>query len=265
MMRDILDDIFSGAPLDPVEAARAAMRPQLRRRSYKDVGVAQGEGGFALRLDGRPVRTPARRVLAAPTQALAEALAAEWRAQEEFITPAAMPLTRLANSIIDGVADKPEPVATEVAAYLATDLVLYRASTPPALAERQAAAWDPLIDWARETLGASFVLGEGLVYVAQPETALAAARAAIPRNATDTRELWRLGALHVITTLTGSALMALAMLRGRLAAEEAWAAAHADEDWNMDFWGRDERALERRAFRFAEMQAAASVLAALRD
>jgi chaperone required for assembly of F1-ATPase len=264
-MRDILGEIFSGVPLDPVEAARRAMRPQLRRRVYKEVSVAKGEGGFALQLDGRSVRTPARRALAAPTPALAEAVAAEWRGQEEFITPAAMPLTRFANSIIDGVAEKPEPVAAEVAEYLATDLVLYRASSPQELIERQAAAWDPLVDWARAALGASFVLGEGLVYAAQPEAALAAARAAIPRDRTDAHELWRLGALHVITTLTGSGLIALALLRGRLAAEEAWAAAHVDEDWNMEFWGRDERALERRAYRFAEMQAAASVLGLLRD
>jgi chaperone required for assembly of F1-ATPase len=264
-MRELLGDILSAAPLDPTESARRAMRPQLRRRFYKDVSVAEGEGAFALQLDGRPVRTPARRALAAPTRQLAEMVAAEWQAQEEFIMPAAMPLTRLANSIVDGVADKPEAVAAEISAYLATDLVFYRASSPEELAERQAAAWDPVLDWAREVLGASFVLGEGLIHVAQPEPALAAARAAIPRDATDARELWRLGALHAITTLTGSALLALALLHGRLAAESAWEAAHVDEDWNMEFWGRDEPALVRRALRFAEMQAAGQVLAGLRD
>ena len=257
-MRDIFEDLFKNEPLDPTEAARRAMRPQLRRRFYKDVTVAHGEGGFALALDGRPVKTPARRTLAAPSQALAEALADEWRAQAEQVDPAAMPLTRLANSIIDGVADTPAPVVAETAKYLASDLLFYRASTPDRLVARQQAAWDPLITWAHEVLGARFVVGEGLVYVAQPDAALAAARAAIPD------EPWRLGAVNSITTLTGSALLALAVLRGRLSVEDAWAAAHVDEDWNMEAWGRDELALERRAFRFAEMRAAGKVVELLR-
>jgi chaperone required for assembly of F1-ATPase len=235
----------------------------LRRRFYERVSVTEGEGGFALALDGRPVRTPARRPLAAPTRALAEAIAAEWEAQREHIDPSTMPLTRLANSIIDGVADAAEPVAAEIAKYLASDLLFYRASTPQGLVARQAAAWDPLIEWAREALGARFMLGEGLAHVAQSDAALAAAGAAIPRDARDAKEVWRLGALHSITTLTGSALIALAVLRGRLSVEEAWTAAHVDEDWNMDTWGRDDLALERRAYRFAEMQAAGTVLALL--
>src|SRR5262245_8172329 len=114
-MRDLFEDLFRNEPLDPVEAARRAMRPQLRRRFYTDVGVVGDAGGFAVQLDGRPVRTPARRTFAAPTPALAAALADEWRAQGEVIDPAAMPLTRLANAIIDGVSDKPELVASEVA------------------------------------------------------------------------------------------------------------------------------------------------------
>jgi len=262
-MRDIFDDLFRNEPLDPTEAARRAVRPQLRRRFYERVSVADGEGGFALALDGRPVRTPARRMLASPSRALAEAIAAEWEAQREHIDPSTMPLTRLANSIIDGVADAAEPVAAEVAKYLASDLLFYRASTPERLVARQTAAWDPVIDWAREALGARFVLGEGLAHMAPPEAALAAAGAAIPRGAADVTELWRLGALHSITTLTGSALIALAVLRGRLSVEEAWTAAHVDEDWNMETWGRDELALERRTYRLAEMQAAGRVLALL--
>ncbi len=176
-----------------------------------------------------------------------------------------MPLTRLANSIIDGVADAAAPVAAETAKYLASDLLFYRASTPEGLVARQAAAWDPLIAWAHAALGARFVLGEGLAYVAQPNAALEAARAAIPYDTSNVKEIWKLGALHSITTLTGSALIALAVLRGRLSIDDAWSAAHVDEDWNMDTWGRDEIALERRAFRFAEMQAAGKVLALLGD
>jgi chaperone required for assembly of F1-ATPase len=258
-MRDIFEDIFQSEPIDPVEAARRHMRAPVLRRFYSEVCVAEEEGGFSLLLDRKPVKTPARRALAAPTHALAEALAAEWRAQGEHVEPAKMPLTRLANSIIDGVADRPDAVAAAAEEYLATDLVFYRAADPEGLVTRQALAWDPLINWAREALGADFVRTEALAFVVQPEATLAAARAAIPRDP------WPLGALHSITTLTGSALIALAVLHGRLSVEEAWAAAHVDEDWNMEFWGRDELALQRRAFRFAEMAAAATVLASLSD
>ena len=125
------------------------------------------------------------------------------------------------------------------------------------MVERQAQHWDPLIALARDTLGARFVLGEGVMFVAQPDEALAAAARAIPD------EPWQLGAVSAITTLTGSALIALAMAQGQLSTEDAWAAAHVDEDWNMHQWGRDEQALERRAAREAEMQAAAKVLALL--
>jgi chaperone required for assembly of F1-ATPase len=257
-MRDLIEEIFVNAPLDPMEAARRGARPQLRRKFYRAAQVAEAEGTFAILLDGRPVKTPARRALAAPTRALAQALAAEWNAQAEFIDPLGMPLTRLANSIIDGVVDAPEAVAADIEKYLACDLLVYRAAGPEGLLARQAQHWDPLIEWARDSLGAPFVLGEGVNFVAQPETALAAARAAIPRDA------WRLGALHSITTLTGSALIALALDAGQLSADAAWAAAHVDEDWNMERWGSDELALERRRYRLAEMQAAATVLALCR-
>lgn len=256
-MRDIFDDIYKNQPLDPTEAARRNMRPQLRRRFYKAVSVAPQEGAYAVLLDGRPVKTPARRTLAAPSAALAQALADEWEAQQEVVDPAVMPLTRLANSIIDGVADKPDAVKAEVAKFLGSDLVCYRAGGPDGLVERQAQHWNPLIAWARDALGARFVLGEGVMFVTQPEEALAAAARAIPD------EPWRLGAANAITTLTGSALIALAMAQGELSTEDAWAAAHVDEDWNMHQWGRDEQALERRAARDAEMRAAAKVLALL--
>jgi chaperone required for assembly of F1-ATPase len=263
-MREILEDFMEKEPLDPTEAARQAMRPRLRRRFYEQVMVVEGEAGFGLALDGRPVKTPAGRALAAPVPSLAEAIAEEWRAQRESIDPSTMPLTRLANSIIDGVADAADAVAAEVEKYLASDLLFYRAEGPQGLTTRQQEAWDPLIAWASEALGAKFRTGAGVVHLPQPEDALAAARAAIPRPARDARDLWRLGATHSITTLTGSALIALALLTGRLSVAEAWAAAHVDEDWNMAQWGRDELALERRAYREAEMQAAARVVELLR-
>jgi chaperone required for assembly of F1-ATPase len=256
-MKELFEAYDGEPPLDPQEAARRSLRPRVRRRFYAAASVREEAGGFGVLLDTKPVRTPARRPLAAPKRRIAEALAAEWNAQESVVDPAAMPLTRLANAIIDGVVPAPQPVADEIAKYIASDLVLYRAAAPAGLVARQTQAWDPVLTWAREALGARFICAEGLVFVTQPEPALAAARAAIPR------EPWRLGALNSVTTLTGSALIALALAAGRLSVEEAWAAAHVDEDWNMQQWGEDNLSLQRRAAHFAEMQAAALVLVAM--
>jgi chaperone required for assembly of F1-ATPase len=250
-MRDLFEPIEHE---DPRTAARRGGRPTVRRRFYRNAAIASAADGHGVVLDGKPIHTPARRVLTAPTRAIAEAIAAEWQAQSELIDPATMPLTRLANSIIDGVAGAEGPVAAEIEKYLASDLLFYRAATPLKLRDRQAEQWDPILAWARDALGADFNLGEGVVHVAQPEAALKAASAAIPTDP------WQLGAVHVVTTLTGSALIALALWRGRLTSEAAWQAAHVDEDWNMEQWGEDEMALERRAFRFAELQAAATIL-----
>ena len=251
-MRDILEDLFKEV-VDPTESARRNMRPQLRKRFYQRAHVGDA-APFAILLDDRPVRTPAGNALALPSRALGEAVAAEWDAQQERIDPAVMPLTRLVNSVIDGVAMAPAPVAEEVVRYLGSDLVCYRADTPAGLVARQARHWDPILGWARDTLGARFVLAEGVMFAAQPDHAIVAASAAIPSDP------WRLGAVNVITTLTGSALIALALSQGRLTVDDAWTAAHVDEDWNMSQWGRDELALDRRAKRFAEMQAAGTVL-----
>jgi chaperone required for assembly of F1-ATPase len=258
-MRDIFVDIFAEVAANPVEAARRSLRPQLPRRFYALSQIGEGLEGISVLLDGKPVRTPARRMLVAPARALAEAIAAEWEAQREVIDPALMPLTRLASSIIDGVADAPEAVAAEIAKYLGSDLICYRAQSPEGLRARQEQHWDPLLEWARTALDARFILGEGVMHVAQPRAAIANATKAIPH------EPWRLGALCSITTLTGSALLALALLHGRLSVEEAWAAAHVDEDWQIEQWGADEVALARRAFRFNELRSAAMVLTCLRS
>jgi chaperone required for assembly of F1-ATPase len=249
-------ELFESPAENPMEAARRGARPVLRRRFYENATVSETPTGRAVQLDGKPVHTPARRLLAAPTLAIAQALAAEWNAQIDVVDPAKMPLTRLANAIIDGVAETPKAVADEIKKYLASDLLFYRAGGPQGLVERQARHWDPILQWAAEALGAKFYLGEGVVHVAQPEAALAAACGAVPDDP------WRLGAAHVITTLTGSALIALAIARGQLSAEAAWQAAHVDEDWNIEQWGRDEMAMRRRDFRHAEFQAAATVLEA---
>ncbi|MEJ0076339.1 MAG: ATP12 family protein [Alphaproteobacteria bacterium] len=252
-MRELFGDVFGKDPLDPTEAARRNMRPNLRKRFYANAVVGKG-APYPILLDGRGVKTPSGNALAAPSAALAQAIAAEWNTQGERIDPATMPLTRLANTIIDGVAPAPEPIGQEIAKYLGSDLVCYRADMPDGLVAAQAQHWNPVLAWAHETHGARFVLIEGVMFVAQPQRAVAAVRAAIPSDP------WRLGAVHLVTTLTGSALIALALAARELSVDEAWAAAHVDEDWNLKLWGRDEIALARRAARFADMQAAARVL-----
>jgi chaperone required for assembly of F1-ATPase len=256
-MRDFLTEIIENQPLDPREAARRGTRPQLRKRFYyrAEAGKNAGEaGGFPLLLDGKPVKTPGRRQLAAPTRALAGKIAEEWDVQQDVIDPARMPLTRLANAVIDAVADANGAVADDVAQYLSTDLLCYRAEAPEGLVERQGRAWDPVLAWANQALGAHFVLAQGVLHVTQPGEAVAAARAGIPA------EPWRLGAVSSITTLTGSALLALALERGVIDADVAWAAAHVDEDWQISQWGSDQEALGRRAYRRSEFDAAVTVL-----
>ncbi len=254
-MREILEELFANQPLDPMEAARRNMRPNLRQRFY-DVAASKPEGGgFAVLLDGKVVRTPARQPLILPNQSLADAVVAEWQDQQAVIDPARMPLTRLANSIIDGVTASPSAVAAEVEKYLGTDLLFYRAEGPERLVARQGKLWDPIVGWARTALGARFELVEGVIHVAQPLESIKAAAAAIPRDP------WRLGAVHSLTTLTGSALIALALAEKAISPDAAWKAAHVDEDWNMELWGRDALALERRDQRLSEMKAAATILA----
>ena len=250
-MRELLNDLLDQEQRNPMEAARRNMRPALRKRFYRSASVGEDN---SLLLDGKPVRTPARRLLAAPNLRVAQALATEWNAQGEEIDPAAMPLTRLANAIIDAVADQSDAVRGEIEKYLHSDLVCYRADGPERLIARQAELWDPFVDWARDVLDARFVLAQGVIHQAQPPRAVEAAAKTIPRD------LWRLGAAASLTTITGSALIALAVAAGAVAAEQAWTAANADEDWNMEAWGRDEDALQKRATRRAEFEAAVLVL-----
>jgi chaperone required for assembly of F1-ATPase len=252
-MRDILEDIFKNQPLDPIEAARKSVRVNLRKRFYKQAGTADN----AVTLDGKPVMTPKRRALKAPNAAIAQAMAGEWDAQRDTIDPGAMPLTRLANAIIDGVADAPDAVRDEIVKYLGSDLVFYRADQPDGLIEQQAQHWDPLIDFARDSYGARFVLAQGIVHQAQPPEAIAAAAVSIPN------EPWKLGALAAITTITGSALIALALAANAIDADAAWNAAHVDEDWNAAKWGEDAEVKARRAARRAEFDAAVLVLKAM--
>ena len=256
-MRELFEEGFQPSPLDPDASVRESTRGPQRKRFYKHADVAEGADGFALVLDGRAVKTPGRRSLVAPVRALAETMAAEWNAQGELLDPLAMPMTRLGNSVVDGVTDRVAAVADDLAGYFGSDLLFYRASHPESLVARQAEHWDPVLDWARDTLGAHFMLAEGVMHVRQPDAALAAARAALPDDP------WRIAALHLVTTITGSALLALALMRRVRDPAQAWTAANVDEDWNFDTWGRDEEALRRRASAERDFLTAAEVLRVL--
>lgn len=231
------------------------LRAPLPRRFYASAAVAPSGDGYAVRLDGRPVRTPKKHLLALPTAPLAEAIAAEWNAQGERVDPDTMPLTKLANTALDGVVPHRAAVAADIVAYAGSDLLCYRAAAPEPLARRQRAAWDPVLAWAEADLGAHFALGAGVMPVAQSQAALARVAAAVDRFGP-----LQLAALHVMTTLTGSALLALAHALGRLTLEQAWAAAHVDEEWQVSQWGEDAEAAARRRHRLAEMRAASAFL-----
>lgn len=241
---------------DPLSVARRLAAPPRQKRFYVTADMREEQGSFVLRLDDKRALTPGRRPLAVPRRDLADAITAEWAAQGEFIDPFAMPVTRLANSAIDGVAERMAESKAAVLTYAASDLVCYRAGEPQGLVRRQREAWDPIVAWAEERFGGRLILAEGIVHVTQPETTLAA----IGRTLDAFDDLFRVAALNLATTLTGSALIALALADGLIGVEVAWAAAHVDEDWNIEQWGEDAEAKNRRARRHADFRAAALVL-----
>lgn len=219
-----------------------------RKRFYAAAAVADAQNGdFEIHLDGRAVKTPAGRPLAAPSRALAEAIADEWNAQGDEIVPSSLPLTRLANSAIDAVAGREGEVVQDIVNYAASDLICYRASSPAELAAGQARLWDPILSWVRTAYDAPFETGAGVAHISQPETSLDAVRRAI-----EMLDPFKLAALHVMTALTGSALIALAHAKGFLDAHAAWAAAHVDEAWQASHWGEDFEAAQRQKNRLSD-------------
>jgi chaperone required for assembly of F1-ATPase len=211
-------------------------------RFYKIASARPDGEGHGVWLDERRLKTPARLPLTVPTPTLAEAIAAEWNAQEARILPAQMPLTALTNAAIDRIAPEREAFAKRLAAYAAHDLLCYRAAEPVSLAVRLAKSWQPVLDWIAETHGARLALAEGIIHVDQPPEALQALEAAA--TALDP---FRLAALHVLTTSFGSLGLGLAVLGGRLAAGEAFAISRIDEEFQIERWGHDEEAAARAA------------------
>ncbi|AIB20811.1 hypothetical protein P035_01253 [Brucella suis 06-988-1656] len=260
-MRDILSDLEAGKQLsdeNPIVRAQKQMQAQLPKRFYEKAEVAESEGGFAVHLDGRPVKTPARNLLLLPTRAAAQIVADEFAAQEKLIDPGKMPATHLVNTAIDGIAQDPQAVFEDILRFAGTDMLCYRADSPQELVSRQTENWDPLIDWM-ESLGARFALAEGVMHVEQPREAIAA----FSVHMAGFKDPLALAALHTMTTLMGSAIIALAVAKGEISAEKGWAIAHIDEDWTIEHWGSDAEAIERRKNREIEMMVAARLLEAI--
>lgn len=229
------------------------------RRFYKDVSVGEAEGGFAVLLDGRTLKTPAKAPFVAPTRALAEACAQEWVAQGDILAPHTMPLTRLVNVAIDRTPLARDELAVGIGQYVETDLVCHRADGPETLVKRQALTWDPIVDWARAELGAAFVVVTGVI-AAEPDELGAGAAAAKAAMGDD----FRLTGLAHAVGLMGSAALAFALMQGRLDAEGAFAAAALDDLYQLEAWGEDEEARARLARMRAEIDALGVFFAALK-
>jgi len=227
------------------------------RRFWKEVTVEQDEADWAVRLDGRAVRTPARAALSGPSRALADAIAEEWRSVGEEVDPRGMPLTGLANAAIDRVAPDRQAFAAGLGRYAEADLACYRSEWPPELVERQQQGWDPLLAWARRRYDVNLATTSGLIHIPQPP-------ATVDRLVHEVTALnpFRLAGLSSLVTIGGSLIAGLAVLEKAIPTEEAWAAVSLDERWQLEQWGSDteaEKALESRrrdflaAARFLEL------------
>lgn len=214
------------------------------KRFWRDVGVTRLPGGFGIALDGRPVRTPAKAALEVPSCALADMIAAEWSAQEGEIDPWRMPFTRSANAAIDKVARQHGEVAQMIAGYADSDTVCYRAAAPDALAQRQAEAWEPLLDWTAERFGARLRPVTGIMHHPQEAAALTALSAQVLAL-----DAFALTALHDLVSLSGSLVIGLAAIHDRHPPGKLWQLSRIDETWQQELWGVDEDAREHAALK----------------
>ena len=214
------------------------------KRFWKEAVAEPCDGGFTVRLDARPVRTPLKAALMVPTLEMAQAIAAEWDAQTGLVKPQTMPVTRAANSAIDKIVPQFDEVAGLLSAYGASDLICYRATEPQALIARQAQAWDPMIAWSAEALAAPLIATAGVIHIAQPAQSLA--RLASYVSALDP---FRLAGIHDLVAISGSLVLALAVTHRKISADNAWTLSRIDETWQQELWGIDDEAAEYAAQR----------------
>jgi len=225
------------------------------RRFWQNADVVESETGFEVRLDGRPVRTPLKTLLALPTRSMAEAVAAEWQAQEGVIDPGSMPMTRSANAALDKVAPQHGEVAAMLAGYAETDLLCHRAGHPDGLIDQQNKGWNPVLDWAAERYGAPLAVVQGILPADHPAASLAAYHAVVSGF-----RPFSMTALHDLVTLSGSLVLALWVAGGAGSPDAAWALSRIDEDWQISQWGADEEATEAAEIKRAAFAHAARFL-----
>ena len=209
------------------------------KRFWTEASVSETEGGYAVLLDGRGVKTPAKTSLVVPTVELARAIADEWDAQEGTIDPTSMPFTRSANAAIDKVTHQFDEVVNLLAEYGETDLLCYRADSPIELTQRQAQAWDPLLSWAKDTLGADLSPANGVMFVEQPARSLNHLKTVLLDQSA-----FQLTATYDLISISGSLILGLAVCKGKISAQEAWDLSRIDEIWQIEQWGEDEEATE---------------------
>lgn len=253
-MREFLDDAHAHRE-DGYGRAQVHARRELPKRFYKQAAVVSAEGGYAVGLDGRIPRTPGMKQVVVPSAPLAEAMAAEWNAQAEFIDPQTMPLVRLVNSAVEAGDESVEALRAEIVKYAGNDLLLYRAETPASLVQRQEEIWDAALVKLARLFDVAFQPTIGILHQSQPPATLTRLGTELEREA-----LLPLTAMNSITSITGSGLLAIALRHGLLTAEEVWLAAHVDEDHQIGLWGEVEEITTRRAKRRAEFDAAVRVL-----
>jgi chaperone required for assembly of F1-ATPase len=253
-MREFLDDAHAHRE-DGYGRAQAHAKRELPKRFYADAGVKPMDGGFAVALDGRVPKTPGMKPVVVPVEAVATAMAAEWAAQQQFIDPATMPLTRIVNSAIEAGEAAMPALRDEIVKYAANDLLLYRADTPDSLVRRQEELWDGALVKLARHFGVAFQPTIGIVHQPQPAPTLTRLAAAL-----EPETLLPLIALNAITAITGSGLLPIALRHGLIDAEQLWAAAHVDEDHNVAMWGEVEEITDRRAKRRRDFDAAVDLL-----
>ena len=258
-MRDQLEEAHRHRD-DGYGRAQHLNKVELPKRFYKDVAAGAAEGGFVVTLDGRPVRTPGRKLpVIVPAAAIATTMAQDWSAQGEFIDPATMPMVRLINSAVESGEEMVPAFRAEVIKFAAGDLLLYRAESPQELVSQQDVLWDNALATLARHFGVSFQPTAGIIHQVQPKATLDRLAEAL-----EGENLFVLTALVSITGITGSGLLAIALWHSLLSPEQVWVAAHVDEDYQISQWGEDEEAADRRARRRVEFDVAVAVLDALR-
>lgn len=254
-MSDFLKNVKKGTEdpgvQNPLKAAQVAMQPELPKRFYKECTVVKAEGAFLVLLDGKSIKTPGKNTICLPTREAAEILCREWQAQETVIDPKSMHATRIVNTAIDGISQNVQGVLDDIVKYAGSDLLCYRAEAPQDLVEKQASHWDPILNWVRIEFEAKFFLVQGIMPASQSEETISAFKSAVDEY----QDPISVACLHTFTSMSGSALLALALAKKQISPEAAWEAAHVDEHWNESLWGEDFEAIAARAKKFDEFLA----------